>query len=226
VSTGPVLFTTPLERQYWAARGYFVLIVDYRRSENYGPSPLLAEHVNADGFERDFDDINASIDAALARAPIDEDRLAVIGHSFGSAEVNWIVTHSDRFHAAVSYEGFDYFVSWGEQGKALSSLEWDLGGKSPLDAPEAYQREAAIFHARGPRHQRYSSIVSVGSNSRGAAWLSAALIRQGVDAALVTYKDEGHVIVKPQHQRDLLERVTAWIDGHLGYSKNEATVEN
>jgi len=112
VSTGPFLFTTPLERQYWAARGYFVLIVDYRRSENYGASPLFAGHERADGFERDFEDIGAGVDAAITHGAVDEDRMAIVGHSFGSAEVNWIITHSNRFRAAVSYEGFDYFVSW------------------------------------------------------------------------------------------------------------------
>jgi dipeptidyl aminopeptidase/acylaminoacyl peptidase len=36
-----------------------------------------------------------------------------------------------------------------------------------------------------------------------------------VETELVVYEHEGHAFSSPQHQRDVIERVAAWFDGHL-----------
>ena len=50
----------------------------------------------------DFDDLMASVDAAIERGFIDEDNLFVTGGSGGGVLTAWIVGHTNRFMAAVS----------------------------------------------------------------------------------------------------------------------------
>jgi dipeptidyl aminopeptidase/acylaminoacyl peptidase len=36
-----------------------------------------------------------------------------------------------------------------------------------------------------------------------------------VETELVVYEHEGHLFANPKHQRDVLERMVAWFNGHL-----------
>jgi hypothetical protein len=42
-----------------------------------------------------------------------------------------------------------------------------------------------------------------------------ALKTLGVETQLVVYEQEGHMLVKPEHQRDRTRRTVAWFDAHL-----------
>ena len=51
----------------------------------------------------DYPDLMAFVDAALERFPfIDSERLGMTDGSYGGYMTNWIVTHTDRFKAAVA----------------------------------------------------------------------------------------------------------------------------
>ena len=86
--------------QNFAAQGYAVLYTNPRGSTGYGQ-----EFVN--GIQhaypgKDYDDLMAGVDAALAKGWIDEKSLFVCGGSGGGVLTAWIVGHTDRFAAAVS----------------------------------------------------------------------------------------------------------------------------
>ncbi|MCR4395533.1 MAG: S9 family peptidase [Candidatus Saccharicenans sp.] len=86
--------------QNFAALGYAVLYTNPRGSTGYGQ-----EFVNGIQFSypgRDYDDLMAGVDAALARGFIDQDNLFVCGGSGGGVLTAWIVGHTNRFRAAVS----------------------------------------------------------------------------------------------------------------------------
>jgi dipeptidyl aminopeptidase/acylaminoacyl peptidase len=42
-----------------------------------------------------------------------------------------------------------------------------------------------------------------------------ALRALGVPTELVIYENEGHFIAKPEHQRDMLQRLVGWFDKYL-----------
>jgi dipeptidyl aminopeptidase/acylaminoacyl peptidase len=42
-----------------------------------------------------------------------------------------------------------------------------------------------------------------------------ALKTLGVKTEFVVYEREGHMFVKPEHQRDLMNRTAAWFDEYL-----------
>lgn len=86
------------ELQLYAAAGYNVLFSNPRGSTSYGEDFGNAIHHAYPG--RDFDDLMAAVDAAIARGGVDPDRLFVTGGSGGGVLTAWIVGTTDRFRAA------------------------------------------------------------------------------------------------------------------------------
>lgn len=87
------------EIQLYASAGYMVLYVNPRGSTSYGQA--FADHIQHDYPSRDYDDLMAAVDAAIARGSVDPERLYVTGGSGGGVLTAWIVGHTDRFRAAV-----------------------------------------------------------------------------------------------------------------------------
>ena len=86
--------------QNWAASGYAVLWTNPRGSTGYGQDFVNGIQFSYPG--KDYDDLMAGVDAALAKGWIDKDNLFVCGGSGGGLLTAWIVGHTDRFRAAVS----------------------------------------------------------------------------------------------------------------------------
>jgi dipeptidyl aminopeptidase/acylaminoacyl peptidase len=86
--------------QNFAANGYAVLYTNPRGSTGYGQDFVNGIQYSYPG--KDFDDLMAGVDAALAKGFIDKDNLFVCGGSGGGVLTAWIVGHTDRFRAAVS----------------------------------------------------------------------------------------------------------------------------
>jgi dipeptidyl aminopeptidase/acylaminoacyl peptidase len=86
--------------QNFAANGYAVLFMNPRGSTGYGQDFVNGIQFSYPG--KDFDDLMAGVDAALAKGFIDPDNLFVCGGSGGGVLTAWIVGHTDRFRAAVS----------------------------------------------------------------------------------------------------------------------------
>jgi dipeptidyl aminopeptidase/acylaminoacyl peptidase len=88
------------EWQNFAANGYAVLYTNPRGSTGYGQDFVNGIQYSYPG--KDYDDLMAGVDAALAKGFIDKDNLFVCGGSGGGVLTAWIVGHTTRFRAAVS----------------------------------------------------------------------------------------------------------------------------
>jgi len=88
------------EWQNFAAEGYAVLYTNPRGSTGYGQDFVNGIQYAYPG--KDYDDLMAGVDAAIAKGFIDENNLFVCGGSGGGVLTAWIVGHTDRFRAAVS----------------------------------------------------------------------------------------------------------------------------
>jgi dipeptidyl aminopeptidase/acylaminoacyl peptidase len=88
------------EWQNFAALGYAVLYTNPRGSTGYGQDFVNGIQYSYPG--KDYDDLMAGVDAALAKGFVDKDNLFVCGGSGGGVLTAWIVGHTDRFRAAVS----------------------------------------------------------------------------------------------------------------------------
>jgi dipeptidyl aminopeptidase/acylaminoacyl peptidase len=88
------------EFQLLAAHGYAVVYANPRGSTGYGRH--FSDAVNNDWGGKDWQDLQAGLDAAIARGGLDPDRLGVAGGSYGGYMTNWAISHTDRFKAAVT----------------------------------------------------------------------------------------------------------------------------
>lgn len=88
------------EWQNFSANGYAVLYTNPRGSTGYGQDFVNGIQYSYPG--KDYDDLMAGVDAAIAKGFIDKDNLFVCGGSGGGVLTAWIVGHTNIFRAAVS----------------------------------------------------------------------------------------------------------------------------
>jgi dipeptidyl aminopeptidase/acylaminoacyl peptidase len=211
---GSILLHSPLEWHMWAAKGFAVLVPDYRSSGIYGWDQIQNGRDKEDFNERDFDDVVSGVDYVVKNELADADKLAVIGHSYGGYLTNWIITHTTRFKVAVSYEGWsDRTLLVGIYGTSTGD-DWLFKG-NPWQVPDNYRKNSSITFITA-----VTTPALLISGERGIAncdnqVFHTALNARGVDTQLLIYRGEGHSIVGPENQRDLLGRVLQWIDLHL-----------
>src|SRR5207302_9595998 len=91
------------EFQLLASHGYAVVYTNPRGSTGYGRDFSAA--VSHDWGGKDFEDIMAGLDAAVARGWIDPQRLGVAGGSYGGDMTNWEARHPDPLKAPVAMTG-------------------------------------------------------------------------------------------------------------------------
>jgi dipeptidyl aminopeptidase/acylaminoacyl peptidase len=219
---GSILMKTPMELHMWAAKGYAVLLADYRESEVFGWKAVLQQRENQDYLQRNMDDIMTGVDALIAQGIADPKKLLLVGHSYGGIMTNWIITHSHRFKVAVSYEGSaENYLSYGAAMRVGGNpaMEWFYKGK-PWDVPQNYRKNAASEYVKGVETPTlfiacdYSGLSGV-ERLYEHEFMYTALRQQGVDTKMLIYRGEGHVISRPENLRDLMLHCIDWLDGHL-----------
>ncbi|MCZ2257274.1 S9 family peptidase [Sporosarcina sp. G11-34] len=145
------------EMQLLAAQGYGVLYVNPRGSHGY--SQEFVNAVRGDYGGADYEDLMAGLDYAIAENDwIDTDRLGVIGGSYGGFMTNWIVSHTNRFKAAVTQRSISnwisffgvsdvgyYFNDW-QHGADMNDVDklWDI---SPLKYAKDIETPLLIIHS-------------------------------------------------------------------------------
>jgi dipeptidyl aminopeptidase/acylaminoacyl peptidase len=218
VHGGPSAAAFPQWPTRWAAvlpaRGYFVLLPNPRGSYGNGEAFTQA-NVNDFGYG-DLRDIEAGVDAAVKAAPIDPARVGIIGWSYGGYMTMWAVTQSTKFHAAVAGAGIVNWQSYYGQNK-IDTWMLPFFGASVYDKPEAYSRSSPITFikkAKTPTLVLHGDRDSEVPTPQGYEFWHA-LKALNVPTELVIYQDEGHAILKPEHQRDIEERLVAWFDRYL-----------
>ncbi|WP_062352162.1 alpha/beta hydrolase family protein [Bacillus kwashiorkori] len=99
------------EFQMLAASGYAVLYTNPRGSHGYGQA--FVDAVRGDYGGNDYLDLMAAVDYTLATYDfIDGNRLGVTGGSYGGFMTNWIVSHTNRFKAAVTQRSISNWISF------------------------------------------------------------------------------------------------------------------
>jgi dipeptidyl aminopeptidase/acylaminoacyl peptidase len=218
VHGGPSSANYPSWPSRWNAvlpsQGYFVLLPNPRGSYGAGEAFTRA-NVNDFGYG-DMRDIDAGVDAAIKAAPIDPSRVGIIGWSYGGYMTMWAVTQSTRYRAAVAGAGIANWQSYYGQNK-IDTWMLPFFGASVYDKPEAYARSSPITFikkAKTPTLVLHGDRDSEVPTPQGYEFWHA-LKALNVPTELVIYPGEGHAIVKPEHQRDIEERLMAWFDKYL-----------
>ncbi|SFE01112.1 acylaminoacyl-peptidase [Lentibacillus persicus] len=207
------------ELQLLAAKGYAVLYTNPRGSHGYGQH--FVDACREDYGGKDNSDLMRGVDYALETYDfIDQERLGVTGGSYGGFMTNWIVSHTDRFKAAVtqrcisnwlSFYGVSdigyFFTKW-ELGKNLledPSALWDF---SPLKYAENIETPLLIVHGekdyRCPIEQSEQLFVTLKHMKK--------------EVEFVRFPDANHELSrngKPEMRIARLNHITRWFDEYL-----------
>ena len=161
------------------------------------------------------------LDTAIERYPqIDTERLLVTGGSYGGFMTNWVITHTDRFKAAISQCCISNWITLNQLSDIgyefsedlCASDPWDETGKmwdqSPLKYAKNVTTPTLFMHGfedyRTPINQCYQ--------------MYTALKRFNVDTKTVLFRGDHHGfsnVGKPSHRIRRLQEMTDWFDRYL-----------
>ena len=204
----------PLLREL-VEKGYFIFLPNPRGS--YGQGQEFTRANRRDFGGGDLRDILAGVDAVAAAAPVDTNRMGLMGHSYGGFMTMWGVTHSNRFKAAVAGAGIANWISYyGQNG--IDQWMIPYFGASAYDDPAIYRQLSPI---ESVKVARTPTLVYVGERDVECPPAQSmefwhGLKAVGVPSSLVIYDGEGHSIRKPEHQQDLRKRTVEWFGRYLG----------
>ncbi len=196
------------------SKGYWLFQPNPRGSYGRGEAFVRANVKDFGGG--DLKDINAGIDAIEKQAPIDDNRLGVMGHSYGGFMTMWTVTHSKRFKAAVAGAGIsDWVAYYGQNG--IDQWMIPYFGASAYDDPATYDRLSPIRYIKDDKTPTFIYVGERDVECPPAQSLEFwhGLKAMGVPTQLMIYADQGHGIRNPKDLGDLRERAVGWFDQYL-----------
>ena len=202
-----------LEWQILAAKGFAVVAANPRGSSGYGRD--FSRAIWADWGNKDYDDVMAAVDTAVAMGVADPDRLGVGGWSYGGILTDHVISKTTRFKAAISGASeFNYLANYGNDHY---QRQWEAELGLPWQQPEAWMRISPFF--------RMDKIVTptlvLGGDQDmnvpilGGQQLYQGLKRLGRDAELIVYPGENHGLRRPSFLKDRYDRYIAWYEKYL-----------
>jgi dipeptidyl aminopeptidase/acylaminoacyl peptidase len=200
--------------QWFAANGYLVVAGNPRGSSGRGRD--FARAIWADWGGKDFEDVMAAVDAAVAQGAADPDRLGVGGWSYGGILTDWTIYQTTRFKAATSGAGIANALA----GYGTDHYQYEY--EAELGLP--WKNTAAWLKVSKPFLEadkiKTPTLFLCGEVDWNVPLIHSeqmyqALRRLGVPTELVVYPGESHGIRVPSYQKDRLERYVAWFDKYL-----------
>ncbi len=210
--------------QNFAANGYAVLYTNPRGSTGYGQEFVNGIQYSYPG--KDYDDLMAGVDAALAKGFVDDRNLFVCGGSGGGVLTAWIVGHTDRFTAAVSMRPV---INWHSFVGVTDGPSWyNQFQKYPWEDPME-------FAVRSPLHYvanvKTPTMVMTGeADLRTPMGQSEeyyrALKMLKKETLLVRMPDEFHGWRRPSHQLAQQLYLLAWFEKYMRKPTNDKAASN
>jgi dipeptidyl aminopeptidase/acylaminoacyl peptidase len=165
----------------------------------------------------DLRDILAGVDAVVKAAPVDPQRIGIVGGSYGGFMTMWAVTQTTRFRAAVAIAGISNWQSyWGQNGIPAWMLPYF--GATVYDDPAVYAKSSPINFIK---QVATPTLILVGEGDIECPppqsyefW--RGLRSGGVKTELIVYAGEGHGLAKPENRRHEMWRTWDWFHAHLG----------
>jgi dipeptidyl aminopeptidase/acylaminoacyl peptidase len=204
-----------LEWQVLAGHGYAVIAANPRGSTGRGTAYSRA--IWADWGNKDFEDVMAAVDHAVAAGVADPDRLGVGGWSYGGILTDYVIVKTTRFKAAVSGASIaNYLAGYGtdhyqyeyevELGLPWKARDLWLSLSSPFLDIEKVETPTLFL----------CGALDVNVPLLNSEQMYQALRRVGrVETELVVYPDQWHSIETPSYRKDRFDRYLAWYDRYL-----------
>jgi dipeptidyl aminopeptidase/acylaminoacyl peptidase len=207
------------EFQLLASQGYAVLYGNIRGSVGYGESQTAG--TNGSYGLGDYDDLMALFDTALERFPyLDAARAAVIGGSYGGFMTNWVISHTDRFKAAITDRCICNFLSfYGTSDIGYRFTPRELRGVVPEDFEHIWEVSPLkhVKNVKTPCLIIHSEADHRCPIEQGEQWFTA-LKRLNVPTRFVRFPDESHELSRsgrPDRRVRRLTEMLEWFEKYL-----------
>ena len=209
--------------QNFAANGYAVLWTNPRGSTGYGQDFVNGIQYSYPG--KDYDDLMAGVDAAIAKGWIDPENLFVCGGSGGGVLTAWIVGHTTRFRAAVSMRPV---IDWHSFVGTTDGINWyNQFEKYPWEDPMQYAIRSPLHYVA---NVRTPTMLMTGEAdlrtpiSQTEEYYRALKVLRKADTLMVRMPEEFHGWRRPSHQ--LLQQLylMAWFEKYRTPASKQAVL--
>jgi dipeptidyl aminopeptidase/acylaminoacyl peptidase len=202
-----------LEWQMLAGAGYAVVAANPRGSSGYGTT--FSRAIWADWGNKDFQDVMAAVDQAVAMGVADPDRLGVGGWSYGGILTDNVITKTGRFKAAISGASEANYLS--NYGTDHYQYEWEAELGLPWRNVDRWVKLSPWFAIE---KVTTPTLLMGGADDINVPLLNSeqlfqALRRLGRETELVVYPGQNHGIRKPSYVKDRYQRYIAWYDRYV-----------
>ncbi len=202
-------------------KGFAVVYTNPRGSDGY--SEEFAD-IRCRFGERDYQDLMEAVDYVLKEFGdrLDPVNIGVAGGSYGGFMTNWIVTHTDRFKAALTERSIsDWISKFGTTDIGFYFNAGQIGcGKTPWEDPDTYLAKSPVMHVKNAK----TPTLIIHSVEDYRCWLDqaieffTALKLNGVKTKLVIFPGENHELSrsgKPKHRVERLKIIVEWFKENL-----------
>jgi dipeptidyl aminopeptidase/acylaminoacyl peptidase len=213
------------EFQVYAGAGYAVLFANPRGGSGYSEAWGRAIRGPIDGGGPgwgtvDFEDVLGVVDTALERFDfLDPDRLGIIGGSYGGFMTSWVISHDNRFKAAVSERAVNHMVSAAGSSDVFWAFQDQFGGpwydhvdvwldRSPATYVRQIETPVLIIHSEN----------DLRCNIEQGEHLFTALRLLGKDVEMLRFPAESHELTRagsPFHRVVRFEAILEWFGRYL-----------
>lgn len=206
------------EFQVLAGAGYAVLYTNPRGSHAYGEKFSTA--CVGDWGGKDYEDLMAGVDHALATGWIDPKRLYVTGGSYGGFMTNWIIGHTDRFRAAATARSISNNISaFGTSDIGWHFWGYEMGDASPWVDPQKLVERSPLYYVKNVKTPLL--ILHAERDLRcpieQAEQFFVALRLHGVETRFVRFPEDNHDLTRggrPKNRVEHCRRIVDWFGTH------------
>ncbi|RKR05148.1 dipeptidyl aminopeptidase/acylaminoacyl peptidase [Flavobacterium sp. 90] len=193
-------------------KGYFVLCPDI-------------EHEQGVVGKNAVDCTVSATNEIIKRNLVDPKKIGLMAHSFGGYEVNFIITQTNLFSAAISgasitdLDSFYLDVNWNSGASnffRFQNEQWRMG-KTLFEDPNLYDNNSPI---RNASNIQTPLLLWSGKEDWHVNWhqtveLYMALRRFKKESVMLLYPKEKHILMNPKNQKDLNIKIVEWFDYYL-----------
>ena len=211
--------------EVYAGQGYAVLLPSIPYAKDGGPGEPMMQMMPA---------ILSALDGAIKTGFVDSDRMALSGQSFGGYAALSVATQTDRFQAIIAMAPLSNLTSiygqflpgvfpYGDGNGKLFATRAQIteSGQTRMKAPpwrepERYIRNSPFFYVdkvKTPLLILHSDLDTAALMTQSEEMFTG-LYRENKDVLYVRYLGANHVIIQPQHQRDMWERTFQFLRDH------------